>query len=280
MANQTITCETCGQRFEWKKSLAGKTVRCKCGGIFVVPKTLALVAPVADLEPPGPLPPTAPRFNPPKKEIPHRYTSAYDEEGQRREEMTRLLLAVAAIALLACLLFAAGEFLARRAQETDQTAQPPPPPTDYHRPQPLPVVTVFNGAAVYDNEIDQLIAWGKSHEFLSWMKVPGHGVVQYLWTRDLLQREGDAWYKNGAKTVLVFGEVWTTFIAIELPPEPDRRKYFFDYTDRFRQSPAGHGPPSIVTMGASPSYALPRQKQPWRWRQGRFSSRVSTTFQF
>jgi phosphoketolase len=36
---------------------------------------------------------------------------------------------------------------------------------------------------------------------------------------------------------------------------------------------------AIERTGTNPSYALPRQKQPWRWRQGRFSSRGSTTFQ-
>src|SRR5438874_10901129 len=33
-----FACETCGKEYRWKPELAGKRVKCKCGGVMTVPE--------------------------------------------------------------------------------------------------------------------------------------------------------------------------------------------------------------------------------------------------
>jgi hypothetical protein len=41
-------CDACGKRYTWKPELAGKRVKCKCGGILSVPRTDPAAPPAAD----------------------------------------------------------------------------------------------------------------------------------------------------------------------------------------------------------------------------------------
>jgi len=69
---------------------------------------------------------------------------------------------------------------------------------------------------------------------LDWLKENNRrGVVGFFWTREKTENQAREWYAKGAKKVLAFGGVMTRSLAIELPDDKEKRKYFFDYADNF-----------------------------------------------
>jgi len=103
-----------------------------------------------------------------------------------------------------------------------------------------------------DGRVVKLMQQNGSEEVLAWLKEnTGRGIVGFYWTRELTAKYAQQWYDHGAKNVLAFGDPFTTRLAIELPDDKSKRRYFFDYANNFR----------LQFMGVNPSGRLSPQEQ-------------------
>jgi len=111
-----------------------------------------------------------------------------------------------------------------------------------HPPAPAAPPLAFLSAEPRGRDADVLdlqTQYG-SAELLKWLKEnQGGGIVGFYWTRDLTAKYAHQFYDHGAKTVLAFGQSWTTALAIELPSDKTRRKYFFDFAANFPHTGGG-----------------------------------------
>jgi hypothetical protein len=109
-------------------------------------------------------------------------------------------------------------------------------------PPPPPLVFLPDGKTPTGRDADVLRLHQEigAHEVLKWLDDnQGGGIIGFLWTRELTAKAARQWYDHGAKTVLAFGSTWTTDLAIELPDDPAKRKYFFDYAIGFNNQIVG-----------------------------------------
>lgn len=78
----SIHCDACGRNYAWKAELAGKKVKCKCGGVIVVPMEPAKPTPQA-----GPPVPAAPHE--PERMPTNRPVYDLDADMARRDPIPR-----------------------------------------------------------------------------------------------------------------------------------------------------------------------------------------------
>jgi hypothetical protein len=228
-----VTCESCGRQYSWKPPLAGKKAKCKCGAAISFPQQVP--APEAqDLydvaEPPQdpsapleyqPPPPSAPAA--PRKKAVSKSPIAEEHKAEKAAKLRQMAVILGALALVIGVVIG-GKYL--------MPSQSVPPPI----PQNLPG---------QDSRVAKMIADDGATEVEQWFKTNTEGgVIGFFWTRGKTEKVAEAWYKQGAKTVLAFGRNWTYSLAIELPDDKDKRQYFIDYAAEYRsENPGLHLPP-------------------------------------
>jgi len=163
--------------------------------------------------------------------------------------MTKTILGCAVLAVLVAIAwFARG--LIRNSLQPPTPAEPPLAFIPYGTPE--------RGR---DADVLDLQKQFGSAELLKWLDTnQGGGIVGFYWTRDLTAKYAHQWYDHGAKTVLAFGQTWTTALAIELPNDKAQRKYFFDFAAAFPHSGGGI-PTGAMPGGLSREFAAAEHRQ-------------------
>jgi len=236
-----IKCASCGRQYPWKDELAGRKIKCKCGQVFQAPASApveeedALYDLAPDLAPvakpsavqPVPRPATVAQQAGVATSVPKAkpaavlpYVSKRANDGpDKSAELKKLIIPAVAIVLLIGLVVGA-----RLLFHAVKANQPP--------------------ALGQDGKVAELDSeYGKT-EALEWFKQSMHqSILGSIWTREQAQQRIEGWYSQGAKKVYAFGGVMTNSLAIELPDDPVKRKFFVDLAERWRMEHHFDRPP-------------------------------------
>jgi len=218
-----IVCTACGRTARYRPELAGKQVRCKCGHIISVPKTLEEPlghAPVSSEAAPDDLydireePKTVKTPSPaaddsplPRAPAPSMYpTSSRPKTPDAGQERSGLLRWVIVVVILAAVI--AGAIVGiRKFGGSHHPAGP---------------------QLAEEADIEQKIADEYSKDVHAWFE-EDHSRILGPWSESQALAQADRWHEQGAKRVLAFGARLSMVVVIELPDDPAQRKQIFDW---------------------------------------------------
>jgi hypothetical protein len=85
-----------------------------------------------------------------------------------------------------------------------------------------------------DPEVAQLSDSDGAHEARQWLDGPERRMIAGM-ARHQAKGWVDRWYSWGAGQILCFGENICDRVAVQLPPEPQKRKQFFDFAKQWHE---------------------------------------------
>ncbi len=228
-----FNCPSCGKQYTWKPQLAGKSARCTCGRVMIVPdrppdedaeldRLYDLAdAPAQPLRPaprPAPAPAPAPTTATPAAPIlPHagRRPPAVEEPESPLKKMAVLLML---LVLVGGAVWAGGVYFSRHTHKK-------------------PTSPMLADDAYVEEHLDD----GLTDDVDAWLDATPRRMVMGM-TNSQAKALAAEWRRMGAKRVIAFGAELSMSLAVELPTNPAGRKAFFDYEHEhhydFRKPPA------------------------------------------
>ncbi len=270
-----FTCAGCGKPLPWKPEVAGRRIKCKCGHIMQAPQRPETEEDLYDLaEDPTPATKRAPADNAaaaPEKThlkcpscglsmIPGKITCQHCGYNIKTRQGSVAGVKVGAIAGMA-----GGAGAAWSGGRSVARTQPPGGGAVSGKMKVLIGVAcvvvvgggiggfklLSNGAGAAaestlgnDGEIMTMAKRGGMTELHQWLKESERRSVMGM-TREQADKKADRLYDLGAKKVVAFGSGITGSLAIELPPEPAKRKALFDWAANW-YAEMGETPPKDV----------------------------------
>jgi hypothetical protein len=230
-----IVCPNCGRSGPNKPELAGRRLRCKCGGVIEMPK-------IVEPEEEEPLQPE------PVEEAPSddALYDVKDEQAANRNVRRP------------------PDVVAYRAQaEPEEPAEPPPPAYPSFRPKTyasdsgheqsqliklvviIALIAVVIGGSIFgirmmrgsgptspqlgeDADIEAKMQDEYYKEIHAWFQEDSNRIMG-PWTQSQALNQADRWQQMGAKQVLAFGSRMSLVAVIVLPDDPAKRKQLFDW---------------------------------------------------
>jgi hypothetical protein len=215
---QKVVCDACGKAGAWRPEFAGKRIKCKCGHVIQVPA--AAPAPVEDPnandayglseDQPAPvrkLPTLAPISNPSPTIIQSaaqsKKTANDAAKAEEKAKFVKVAILLAALVLVIGGAIAGIKILSSHGQKASAGPQ-----------------------LGEDADVEEMLADQTHMEIHAWFQEDPHRIAG-PWTPSQALGFADRWQAMGAKQVITFGSSMTTFLAIELPTEPEKRKPLF-----------------------------------------------------